>query len=90
MDPVLVIGYLMIIEPRSQKETDFHSFVQNKTPMSVKGLEVGQEIWGMDKLPQELIDYICDHVTDKVDSKNLRLLSRSFNDRATLNVSRIF
>lgn len=60
----------------------------SKTFMSAKGLDAGQDILGMDKLSQELIDQICDWVTDTVDSKNLRLVSRRFRNRAALNVSR--
>ena len=42
---------------------------------------------GIQDLPQELLDLICDHVTGSRDSKNLRLVAKCFADRAAVNVS---
>ena len=42
---------------------------------------------GIQDLPQEVLDLICDYVTDPRDSKNLRIVAKCFADRAALNVS---
>ena len=46
-----------------------------------------QKTGWIEKLPQELINLICDHVTDQKTSKSLRLVSKRFKDRAAINVS---
>ena len=42
---------------------------------------------GIQDLPQELLDLICDQVTGFRESKNLRLVAKCFAGRAAINVS---
>lgn len=51
------------------------------------GWEITPAVNGINKLPQEITDRICDHIIEVDDSKNLRLVAKRFSTRATRNVS---
>ena len=71
------IKYRMPKAPVKRKRKSRHSKRSKKVIGTIDGIQ---------DLPQELLDLICDHVTGLRDSKNLRLVAKCFADRAALNV----